>query len=70
VICRCGHLESSHISKDLKGLQIMDQTIVNKYGGWCEVCSGVSSLSFTGTMWHEFKLDNLRYLEELSNGRE
>ena len=68
--CICGHLKSSHISKDLKGLQIMDQAMVNKYGGWCEVCSGVSSLAFTGTMWHEFKLDNLRYLEELSNGRE
>jgi hypothetical protein len=69
MICKCGHSRSSHISKDLGGLQIRDQAIVNKYGGWCEVCSGMSTLSFTGTMWHEFKLDNLKYLELMYDKR-
>jgi len=61
MICVCGHRKSSHIGKDIKGLCFSDAAILRKYGGWCEVCLGNQNNG-----WHDFKLDNLRYLEELS----
>jgi hypothetical protein len=54
MICKCGHDEKGHY--------------VQYESPLCIACANDSNRCFD--MWHEFKQDNLRYLEELSNGRE
>jgi len=55
VICKCGHREDVHY----KEAEWMSGYIP----GMCTSCE-------QSKKYHEYKADNLRYLEELSNGRE
>ena len=59
MICKCDHEQKNHFMLNVHdGVSAANRAV-------CGKCS------INGYNWiHEFKLDNLRYLEELSNGRE
>jgi hypothetical protein len=60
--CNCGHLRSDHYKGTTK--------LSNFWQFWevaVDKCLGCDDRQY---MFHEFKADNLKYLEELSNGRE
>jgi hypothetical protein len=56
-MCLCWHKEEVHF--------------IGLFGPYCQECSSPYSHKVHFKHYrHSFKLDNLRYLEELSNGRE
>jgi hypothetical protein len=54
--CTCGHTEGLHLLGNDATLSIRDQAVVTKFGEFCFECD----------KFHEFKRDNLKYLEQLS----
>jgi hypothetical protein len=58
MICKCGHLKEEH------------NFFSNGYDNFCDVCYRLVIGKPIGTNCYNYTPDNLRYLEELSNGRE
>jgi hypothetical protein len=58
----CGHIESVHRPKTV------DCSWTSEYTHWCEECS-INQKYTPPTMFHNFKIDNLRLIEDLAKER-